>query len=37
MRHTDAAFILPIADFAIAELTCETAQNQEQTAPILPS
>jgi hypothetical protein len=34
MRHTDAALMLPIADFAIVELTCETAQNQEQTAHI---
>jgi hypothetical protein len=28
MRHSDAAFALSDADFAIAELTCETPKNQ---------
>jgi len=36
MRHTDAAPVLPIADFAIAELTCETSQNQERIRQLAP-
>jgi len=29
MRHTDAVFALPDANFAIGELTCENGKNQE--------